>query len=50
MAAREVEGVALASPELDIAGITAVAGNVPLELTSKNARIMDAGRAERVAL
>ena len=32
--------VALASPELDIAGITAVAGNVPLELTSKNARII----------
>lgn len=32
--------VALASPELEIAGITAVAGNVPLELTSKNARII----------
>jgi purine nucleosidase len=33
--------LALASPEdLDVLGITAVAGNVPLELTSKNARIV----------
>ena len=32
--------VALASSELEVAGITAVAGNVPLELTSKNARII----------
>ena len=32
--------VALASAELEVAGITAVAGNVPLELTSKNARII----------
>ena len=32
--------VALASPELEVAGITAVAGNVPLELTSKNAMII----------
>ncbi|KIC11120.1 nucleoside hydrolase [Leisingera sp. ANG-M1] len=32
--------LALASPdELDLLGITCVAGNVPLELTSKNARI-----------
>lgn len=30
--------LALASPELDILGITAVAGNVPLTLTEKNAR------------
>ena len=30
--------LALASPELDIRGITAVAGNVPLKLTEKNAR------------
>ena len=30
--------LALASPELDILGITAVAGNVPLNLTQKNAR------------
>ena len=33
--------LALASPaELDVLGITAVAGNVPLPLTSKNARIV----------
>lgn len=33
--------LALASPkEIDILGITCVAGNVPLELTSKNARII----------
>ncbi len=30
--------LALGSPELDIVGITAVAGNVPLTLTEKNAR------------
>ena len=41
--------LALASPaELDIAGITAVAGNVPLALTERNARLMCdlAGRAD----
>ena len=33
--------LALASPEdLDVLGITAVAGNVPLDLTAKNARIV----------
>ncbi|MFC2970272.1 nucleoside hydrolase [Acidimangrovimonas pyrenivorans] len=32
--------LALASPEIEIMGITAVAGNVPLPLTSKNARIV----------
>ncbi|MBA8877707.1 inosine-uridine nucleoside N-ribohydrolase [Phyllobacterium myrsinacearum] len=30
--------LALASPELDVLGITAVAGNVPLQLTETNAR------------
>lgn len=30
--------LALGSPELDVLGITAVAGNVPLKLTEKNAR------------
>lgn len=30
--------LALASPELDVLGITTVAGNVPLPLTAKNAR------------
>src|SRR5215813_13231663 len=30
--------LALASPELDVLGLTAVAGNVPLKLTEKNAR------------
>lgn len=30
--------LALASPELEVVGITAVAGNVPLVLTEKNAR------------
>lgn len=30
--------LALASPELEIVGVTAVAGNVPLALTEKNAR------------
>ena len=40
--------LALASPELDLLGITCVAGNVPLELTAKNARIVCelAGRPE----
>ncbi|MEM1235661.1 MAG: nucleoside hydrolase [Pseudomonadota bacterium] len=32
--------LALASPEVEVLGITAVAGNVPLELTAKNARIV----------
>ena len=32
--------LALASPELNVLGITAVAGNVPLSLTQKNARIV----------
>ncbi|MGB3314191.1 MAG: nucleoside hydrolase [Albidovulum sp.] len=32
--------LALASPELDVVGITTVAGNVPLALTSKNACIV----------
>ena len=32
--------LALASPELEVAGITTVAGNVPLELTSRNARMV----------
>jgi purine nucleosidase len=30
--------LALASPEIDVVGITAVAGNVPLEKTALNAR------------
>lgn len=40
--------LALASPELEVLGITAVAGNVPLPLTEKNARIICelAGRAD----
>ncbi|MCC5965493.1 MAG: nucleoside hydrolase [Natronohydrobacter sp.] len=32
--------LALASPELELLGITCVAGNVPLSLTAKNARII----------
>jgi purine nucleosidase len=32
--------LALASPELELLGITAVAGNVPLALTQKNARMV----------
>jgi purine nucleosidase len=32
--------LALASPEIEVLGITAVAGNVPLNLTKKNARIV----------
>ncbi|MCY3632964.1 MAG: nucleoside hydrolase [bacterium] len=31
---------ALAAPELKVLGVTAVAGNVPLELTARNARII----------
>jgi purine nucleosidase len=40
--------LALASPELDVLGITAVAGNVPLPLTSRNSLMMCelAGRAD----
>ncbi|WP_392338440.1 nucleoside hydrolase [Loktanella salsilacus] len=40
--------LALASPELEVLGITAVAGNVPLALTQKNARIVCelAGRSD----
>jgi purine nucleosidase len=40
--------LALASPELDILGITAVAGNVPLDWTTRNALIICelAGRAD----
>ncbi|MBW0157247.1 nucleoside hydrolase [Sedimentimonas flavescens] len=32
--------LALASPELDVLGITCVAGNVPLALTTRNARVV----------
>ncbi|MGB3408637.1 MAG: nucleoside hydrolase [Jannaschia sp.] len=32
--------LALASPELEVLGLTAVAGNVPLDLTARNARIV----------
>jgi len=32
--------LALASPELDVLGITCVAGNVPLPLTARNARVV----------
>jgi purine nucleosidase len=40
--------LALASPELEVLGLTAVAGNVPLELTARNARMICelAGRAD----
>lgn len=40
--------LALSSPELELLGITAVAGNVPLALTQKNARIVCelAGRSD----
>jgi len=40
--------LALASPELEVLGITCVAGNVPLALTTRNARIICelAGRPE----
>lgn len=42
--------LALASPELEVLGITCVAGNVPLTLTTRNARIVAelAGRPVRV--
>ena len=32
--------MALASPEIELLGLTAVAGNVPLDLTARNARIV----------
>lgn len=32
--------LAVASPELEVLGLTAVAGNVPLELTARNARLI----------
>jgi len=40
--------LALASPELEVLGVTAVAGNVPLPLTTKNARTVVelSGRAD----
>lgn len=40
--------LALASPELDLLGITCVAGNVPLALTARNARVVCelAGRSD----
>lgn len=40
--------LALAAPELEVLGITAVAGNVPLALTAKNARVICelAGRSD----
>ncbi|MGH1369221.1 MAG: nucleoside hydrolase [Maritimibacter sp.] len=40
--------LALASPELEVLGLTTVAGNVPLSLTQKNARIIceQAGRPD----
>jgi len=40
--------LALASPELEVLGITAVAGNVPLALTARNARMITeiCGRSE----
>ena len=40
--------LALASPEIEVLGITTVGGNVPLELTSRNARMICelAGRAD----
>ena len=40
--------LALASPELEVLGITCVAGNVPLALTQRNARVICelAGRSE----
>ena len=44
--------LALASPdEIEVLGITAVAGNVPLSLTEKNARIVCelAGRSDTVS-
>ena len=42
--------LALASPEIEVLGITTVAGNVPLPLTTRNAlRIVRTGRAYRGA-
>ncbi len=40
--------LALASPELDVLGLTCVAGNVPLPLTTRNARVISelAGRTD----
>lgn len=40
--------LALASPEMEVLGVTVIAGNVPLALTAKNARIVCelAGRAD----
>ncbi|MFD2174167.1 nucleoside hydrolase [Rhodobacter lacus] len=40
--------LALASPELEVLGLTCVAGNVPLDLTARNARVICelAGRTE----
>ena len=32
--------LALASPELDVIGVTCVAGNVPLHLTARNALLV----------
>ncbi|MEM6579298.1 MAG: nucleoside hydrolase, partial [Pseudomonadota bacterium] len=32
--------LALASPEIEVLGLTCVAGNVPLDLTTKNARMI----------
>ncbi len=32
--------MALASPEIEVLGLTAVAGNVPLDLTARNARVV----------
>ncbi len=32
--------LALASPEIELLGLTCVAGNVPLELTARNARMV----------
>jgi purine nucleosidase len=44
--------LALASPEIEVLGITAVAGNVPLSLTSRNARMICelAGRTDIAVL
>ena len=36
--------LACASPELEILGVTTVAGNVPLDLTQRNARICVSAR------
>ena len=40
--------LALRSPELEILGITAVAGNAPLEMTANNTlRVLEAGGQDR---